>query len=319
MKNFVIWCAAIALSLSLVSCEHKDLCYLHPHSGNVEVKFDWRNAPDAEPGNMLLWFYPVDGGSPVQFQLSGHEGGVVSITPGDYRIICLDGDHENILYSGESTFDGFEIATHGASLLRHLNRANVSANVPRAEGTDDQDVIDEPDQVYGDALETAVSVPVNATTTITMYPEEYAHTYEVEIRDVENLDRAQSLSGSLSGMTGSLRVADRAMTGTPKLMPFSLTKVDATTLRGTFLTFGHCPEPAVPHKVVVYAIMHDGAQRYQIYGDADDVVTPQIHEAADPHHVKIVLHGLNLPEESQGGGLMPSVDGWGDKNVDIEL
>ena len=49
--------------------------------------------------------------------------------------------------------------------------------------------------------------------------------------------------------------------------------------------------------------MTRGAQQYQVYGDAEDVVTPQIHGAADPHRVHIVLDGLRSRRryESLGG------------------
>ena len=31
----------------LTSCEHKDLCYDHPHRQNVEVTFDWSEAVES--------------------------------------------------------------------------------------------------------------------------------------------------------------------------------------------------------------------------------------------------------------------------------
>lgn len=42
----------------LTSCEHKDLCYDYPHRQNVEVTFDWSEAPDANPSTMSLYLYP---------------------------------------------------------------------------------------------------------------------------------------------------------------------------------------------------------------------------------------------------------------------
>ena len=41
----------------LTSCEHKDLCYDYPHRQNVEVTFDWSEAPDANPSTMSLYLY----------------------------------------------------------------------------------------------------------------------------------------------------------------------------------------------------------------------------------------------------------------------
>lgn len=62
----VIVCAAFLLMMAelLSSCEHKDLCYDHPHRQNVEVMFDWSADPDANPATMSLYLYPEEGGDP---------------------------------------------------------------------------------------------------------------------------------------------------------------------------------------------------------------------------------------------------------------
>ena len=61
--------ATIACMLGMVmfttSCEHKDLCYHHPHMAKIYVEFNWQNAPDANPLGMCVFFYPEDGGDPV--------------------------------------------------------------------------------------------------------------------------------------------------------------------------------------------------------------------------------------------------------------
>lgn len=52
------------LAAVFTSCEHKDLCYMHPHTTEIHVIFDWSYAPDAETNQevegMCVWFYPVD-------------------------------------------------------------------------------------------------------------------------------------------------------------------------------------------------------------------------------------------------------------------
>lgn len=39
----------ITTSLLMVGCEHKELCYDHPHTTQLQVVFDWAKAPDASP------------------------------------------------------------------------------------------------------------------------------------------------------------------------------------------------------------------------------------------------------------------------------
>ena len=54
LHKAIAGCLAVMLLPLLTACEHKDLCYDHPHSASVEVVFDWTAAPD-EP-------FPLSGG-----------------------------------------------------------------------------------------------------------------------------------------------------------------------------------------------------------------------------------------------------------------
>ena len=66
MKSLYFMIGSLAALLLGTSCEHKELCYLHPHTAQLQVEFDWSYAPYAEQNNlaegMCLWFYPVDEG-----------------------------------------------------------------------------------------------------------------------------------------------------------------------------------------------------------------------------------------------------------------
>lgn len=53
----------------LSSCEHKDLCYDHPHGVDMNLVFDWRNAPDADPERMMAYFFLSVAGSPSNMSL----------------------------------------------------------------------------------------------------------------------------------------------------------------------------------------------------------------------------------------------------------
>ena len=58
MKKLFIYLFA---ALAVASCEHKDLCYDHSHTVDVEEFFDWRNAPYATPASMSLYLFPTSG------------------------------------------------------------------------------------------------------------------------------------------------------------------------------------------------------------------------------------------------------------------
>lgn len=57
--------AMAAFLAAVTSCEHKDLCYEHPHPAEIKVVFDWHKAPGAIPESMCAYLLPVSGEEPV--------------------------------------------------------------------------------------------------------------------------------------------------------------------------------------------------------------------------------------------------------------
>lgn len=200
MKRIMRFWTLLAL-LAMTACEHKELCYEHPHVGFVHVLFDWSQLPGANPECMYVRFFPEEGGRPVQYEFTGRDGGTVQLSPGNYRIICHNGDMESTHARNTEQYDTFEFYTPQESLLAPLNRS--SSNVPRADGTETQQVVRTPEYLYGDCCG-ELTLRRNETTTVTLTPTERVCTYTVEIRNVENMDKVVQISGTLSGMARSL-------------------------------------------------------------------------------------------------------------------
>lgn len=76
IMRFAVLAAAMSMA---VSCVHKELCYHHPHSATVRVEFDWRDAPEASPDGMCVYFYPSGGGGVRRVDFSGRRGGEVEL------------------------------------------------------------------------------------------------------------------------------------------------------------------------------------------------------------------------------------------------
>lgn len=56
MKTGIRMTVYALLVMILFSCEHKELCFHHPHVVTVRVDFDWKNAPQANPEGMCVFF-----------------------------------------------------------------------------------------------------------------------------------------------------------------------------------------------------------------------------------------------------------------------
>lgn len=89
MKNILNTVTMAALLVAATSCEHKDLCHDHAHAVEVEVVFDWRNAPDAAPASMSLYLFPGDGEA-LRYDFTGRDGGTIRVPIGKYEALCLN-------------------------------------------------------------------------------------------------------------------------------------------------------------------------------------------------------------------------------------
>lgn len=76
--NHILHVVSVFTILLLTSCEHKDLCYDHSDATEIQVVFDWTNAPDATPETMRLYLFPVGGGTPHTYEFPDYRGVVLT-------------------------------------------------------------------------------------------------------------------------------------------------------------------------------------------------------------------------------------------------
>lgn len=339
MKRLTLIFAALT-ALILCSCEHKELCYSHPHSFKLRVDFDWRNAPEAFPKGMCVFFYPEDGGEPKRIDCTFSDGdirtgGEVELMVGKYRVITYNNDTEGVKFANYNTFDSYYCYTREGNILEPIygNGANYA---PRAAGTEEERVVITPDMMWGCAVtelevktdgvryccipdESRAEEYVTSEQQIILYPCEITCIYTYEVINVLNLKHATDMCATISGMAGSHVFSTGELGSEPVSLPLEAWKRDDTTIEGRFYTFGHNAETADPHKMAFYVIMDDG-NKY-VYKDLDKYdVTKQVHEAPNRRRVHILIDGLELPTPiGNGSGFSPSVDDWIDENVDIQL
>lgn len=320
MKKLLMYLFAL---LVVASCAHKDLCYDHSHTVDVEVFFDWRNAPYATPASMSLYLFPTSGGEALRYDFTDRRGGAIRVPIGHYDAFCLNSDTETISYRNTELRETFETTTRTTSLLGGLSALGVrSDGAPRAEGTENERIALAPDMLWSDHMKGVELKRKTVASTITLYPKVSVCTYTVKILNVENLKYVSGVSGSLSSLAGGLLpgVGPDALTEERVTIPFEAVvgkdeEGEKAIITGGLLTFGHCPSVQCAHRLTVYAVLGDGSKWYYTYD-----VTQQIHTAEDPRKVDIVLDGLPLPKPiTNGGGFHPTVDDWQAVEIDIGM
>ena len=317
-KQVSIYTLCILLLLSLTGCEHKELCFSHPHTAMLDVDFNWDRATDASPRSMSLYLFPKNGGRPLRYEFSGCKGGKIRVAAGRYDALCLNSDTEGIYYLNTEKITSFEVTPRSTQLLSEQSFHNIpEANVPRVEGKEDERVALAPDLLWSDNVYD-IEVSASDDNRLTLYPEISMHICTIEIRNADNLKYVSGISASISTMAGGVLVGHGhdVLSEERVTIPFEADiSPDKTTITGRLQSFGHCPTDLNSHKMVIYAILADGSKWYYTYD-----VTEQFHTAPDPHRVHILLDKLPIPHPIvDGGGFNPSVDEWEEINTDIDM
>jgi len=335
----------VFVSLLFASCNHKELCYHHDHRLTLRVAFDWRDAPEAAPGGMVVWFYPIDGteGDVLRIDLPGLDGGEVKVPSGKYHVISYNNDTELSRIDGSKAFHTHHLFTREGSVLEqaagnHSQRSGDQS--PRPAGTENERVTVSPDEVWGcKALDVVVTEqgvsylcfplsekdnwcglpPIVTEHVITLYPHELVCHYSYEVRNVKNLESVTDLCGVLTGMAPTLHFHDESLGTESVSISLPAYRADDTTIRGEFLTFGHHAGNEAPHRFGLYVWLRGGQTLfYGKEGEAFDV-TGQIHAAPNPRRVHFIIDGFDLPPVGNDEGWKPSFDDWKEVNQDIYM
>lgn len=309
---------ALAGMLLATSCRHKDLYMDEPMSTGLQVVFDWRDAPDANPSSMAMYLYENDGHTPMRFIFDNARGGEIKAPFGTHHAVCVNADNTDwAALRNSENIETFEIYTQDAEALG--TRGLPVAGIPRAVGTESERLASTPKMLWGSRLNNIEILPHQGMQTITLYPHEAVCHYIIDVLDVENLSgiSGSTVDATLSGMAEGYSFGADAPTSGQATMPFVLTEgSDGTSLHGEDLTFGESPGYTGKHYLTVYMVLTDGSKWWHAFD-----VTDQVANAPDPRHVHIVVRGLPLPEPPPGEGttLTPDVNDWQAVNITLHM
>lgn len=337
----------ILFAISFTACDHKNLCYHHDHIVTLSLQFDWRDAPEANPAGMAVYFYPDKGGKPYLFLFDNTKGGEISLPEGRYRAICYNSDTPGITFGGLHDITAHYATTREASLFEPLGMyERPTKAIPYAPGAENERILLCPDELWGcRAIDISIteqgisyiclpldpnSLPEkdNLETTythqlITLFPHELTCVYTYEIRNVTNLNQITKMSASLSGMAPKLQIFDEELDRECVTHPFeAVAKPSENKIIGRFITFGHHEENEQPHRMMLYVWTRDGKQ--YAYGSQSEEfnVTDQVHAAPNKRRVHLIIDGLDIPEPvtpPETGDMQPDVDDWGEIFFDIQM
>lgn len=329
MNRVHVWLVlAVTMIIALTtSCEHKELCYLHPHTGTVRVEFDWTESPDADVPTMSVYFYNAESGELVKFGTADADTGMsISLANGTYSVITYNSNSDAVYPGDVDNYYTHYLSTRQGAITEPsagYNDAKTS-NVPRVPSASNETVRITADRMWGCAkADIQVQVAEGEVQTITLTPRELTCTYTYEIRNVKNLSSVMRMNAALTGMSGVLYMSTGMVAEEPVTLPL-YSEWNDDTIYGHFFTFGRNESDDIREFLTLYVWSTDGTQRsYGTTGtDATFDVTDQVENAPDPRNVNIVIDGLELHKSdptSSDAGYQVTVDGWGDENHDIHM
>ncbi len=323
----MIYLALCILTFVTTGCmDQQDLCMDHEAHDRqpVNVVFDWSDYPDAAPSSMSLFLFPDDGRRSLRYEFPDREGGRIMVPPGTYTAIAINSETNGAKARNTEYLETFEIWLRDAFDTQtftsgYFGVSPIMDYLSRAPEGDEERLASITDPMWRaryDGLR--VTIYDTGVQTLEMHLDDAVCHYTVEIRNVTNLKRYGSMSGTLSGAAGSMFVHDGSVSGEAVTIPFDFEYVDDTTIRGQLLTIGHCgygrarsdeAQKERKHHIAVFAALNDGT----VWSKSHDV-TAQIHESPTGN-CEIIIDGLDLPEniqENTSGGMAPTIDEWGE-------
>ncbi len=315
-SNIIFMLSFTAVCLS--SCRHKDLYMEEEMTSQLQVVFDWRNAPEADPESMALYLYDKDGRNPMRFIFSNKTGGLIKSPFGTHHAICINADNTNwARMRNHESVESLEIYTQDAKEIG--SRADNSSTIPRPEGTENERIASTPGMMWGSRTNNIAITPHDGMQTITMYPQEAVCHYIVDVYDVKNLEDIESsaVDATLSGMAEGYCHGQQSATDNTVSFKVDLSgNATEENLHGEFLTFGECPTTTAKHYLTLYMVLSDGSKWYHSFD-----VTDQVAKAPDPTHVHIIVRGLDLPEPPKEGNadLNTNVNEWQAVNIGLKM
>lgn len=321
MKTSILYILLLCCTV-LTACEHKDLCYNHPHDKDLRIRFDWSEI-DAKhiPKEVKvicspLWLDEKD--KYLEFDLPP-EGGIVRVPDGEYELMAYNNDSP----VNQVTRQHLSIPdTYDYREWRFILTTSNSRLLPN-------------DKMAPDFFCLAVNKEILSTSAgqreVVMRPLRRTAHVNCTVKGIEGSERSGKIYGVLTGCADYMDLAsgiclERLVRRTKSSVLFEM-GADGGVLRGSFylLRGGFAPgnSSATEHRHIleIYLMQKNGKYR-RFEGDVTKQVPCDNPIGTAMPDFDIYLEFTTSPPATEGGGesmFDPDVDDWDDVETVLPL
>ncbi len=302
---------ALALLLfTLSGCEHKELCYDHPHGSKLLIQYDWSDCGVKDVDGMSLYAYPISGALPIVNMLSGNAGGEVVLQLGSYNLLSFNNDSQGMGIRGEATLGGIEAYLEPTTITGEL----IGVNEPDLpECISGQELVNSADGLYQSTYYDFISNDEVGVTTVDMLMKPLVRRVRYAVRGIGNVDLIKRVRCALGGVSASIGIESEVVSNVSSAVVFDGEVVEAV-VEGEFYYFGIATND--DQQCLVLFLWGDGNNLRASFD-----VSRLIDAAPNPYDVYIEIEtDISMPEPISGDdGFNPSVNPWEESEDDNTL
>lgn len=329
------------LWITLLSCEHKELCYDHPaHSPNTWVHIaaeyvrewqykqeggpDWENDPiwqetfgfpysglkPSAPDGMRIHAYPLnrsesDGNSNTDNLPS--KGGDTSFGEGEYQLLFHNNDTEYIVFRQMESYPEANATTR--TTIQGSYTESGGGKIP---------MVNQPDLLFVGHTDRYVSGLKLGVDTLSVTLRPLVFTYIVFFEITNGLEHISLARATLAGMAGSVNLHNGKRSAERVAILFDCEKSDEG-LMAVVRSFGtpKLPEGEAGCHTLALELKFKNGKRMSRTFDLSDQITGQ------PCGGVIGILGIEIPDEMTEGpdsGFDVDIDDWGDyEHIEIPI
>lgn len=346
--------ASLVLTLSVIiaaaSCEHKELCYYHPHVAPVRVNVDWSLFPMDEPTGMTAYAYPLHEDENDIYRFISHNINYITLEleAGFFHTLVFnqsESEYGTLEFSNLEDYNTAQVRVVQAQANWYSTKAPETkvgsepewlavGTAENIEVTEEMVRIAEEEFLANrqEQMMRAIGRAINNVATVTPI----SVIKQVEFRVYgEGLYNLRSVRASVDGMaegcilsTGEVtegKVSHTIDAWTIEEEEHDITRGDLVATLGTFgIPSGHTGKPE-ENKFSIHLMLVDNQTTVDYDFNIGDILTEFNELDGSNGELQKVVVRLRLPErlpdvkpvDGVEGGFNMNFDGWGDEIVTV--